>query len=279
MNEEVQDVVEPTENDEAQASEETVEGVELTDTAETENVEEKEEEPKGRYMTDEEINSIVDRRVKRKMEKYEREMNVYKDTANVVKQAVGGEDINEINHNLRTFYENEGYKLPEKTSSLTTREIEVLARAEADDIIEDGYDAMVEEANRLAKIGYDNMSERERVIFNTLGDKLTEENDKKGLLKIGAKEDVLKEEEFKKFRNQFKTNTPIEYIYDLYKKENKKTVKENPGSMKNSEVNSSKDYYTPEEIAKLSDEQLDDPKIWEVVRKSMTKDNPTNYYE
>lgn len=281
MDEEVQNVEETTEKDEAQTSEESVEGVELTDTTETEEVEEKEEEqPKGKFMTDEDINEIVDKRVRRKMEKYEKEMKVYKDTADVIQKAVGGNDINEINHNLRDFYTKEGYELPEKTSNLSSRELEILARADANDIIDDGYDAMVEEANRLAKIGFENMSEREKVVFKTLGDKLTEENDKKGLLKVGATEDLIKSAEFKAFRNQFNSNTPIEKIYDLYMKDTtKKTVKENPGSMKNADINTTKDYYSPEEIAKLTEEQLDDPKIWEIVRKSMTKNNPKNYYE
>lgn len=32
-----------------------------------------------------------------------------------------------------------------------------------------------------------------------------------------------------------------------------------------------KDFYTPDEVDKLTDEQLDDPKIWAAVRNSMTK--------
>lgn len=281
MNEEVQEnVVETTENDEAQTSEEMVEGVELTDTADTEVEETKEEQPKGRFMTEDDINDLVDKRFKRRMEKYEKEMNVYKDTANVVQRAVGGNDINEINQNLRDFYAKEGYELPERASNLSTREMEVLARADADDIIEEGYGAMVNEAERLASKGYANLNDREKVIFSRISDKIAEENDRKGLLKIGAKEELLKDAEFKAFRSQFNSSTPIEKIYDLYMKDtNKKTVKENPGSMKNSEVNTNKDYYTAEEISKLTDEELDNPKIWEAVRKSMTKNNPTNYYE
>ena len=31
-----------------------------------------------------------------------------------------------------------------------------------------------------------------------------------------------------------------------------------------------KDYYTEDEIRKLTDEELDNPKIWEAVRRSMT---------
>lgn len=281
--EEVQNVVseETAENDEAQPSEEVVEGIELTDTADAEKAEEKvEEQPKGRFMTDEDINDLVDRRVRRKMEKFEKEMSVLRDTSDVVKRAVGGNDINETNKNLRDFYTKEGYDLPERSSGLTERQEEILARGEAEDIIKDGYDAMVEEAQRLANKGYANLNDREKVVFTTISDKIAEENDRKGLLKIGAKDDVLKDAEFIAFKKQFNSNTPIEKIYDLYMKDTKKTTAiENPGSMKNNDVNPVKDYYTPEEISKLTDEQLDDPKIWAAVRKSQTKGYSGNNLE
>ena len=31
-----------------------------------------------------------------------------------------------------------------------------------------------------------------------------------------------------------------------------------------------KDYYSPEEIERLTEEDLDNPKVWEAVRRSMT---------
>lgn len=39
----------------------------------------------------------------------------------------------------------------------------------------------------------------------------------------------------------------------------------------NSNSKAEKDYYTPEEVDRLSEKELENPKIWEVVRKSMTK--------
>ena len=42
------------------------------------------------------------------------------------------------------------------------------------------------------------------------------------------------------------------------------------GSMKQSQGNVVKDYYTPEEIERLTEEDLDNPKVWEAVRRSMT---------
>lgn len=39
----------------------------------------------------------------------------------------------------------------------------------------------------------------------------------------------------------------------------------------NSNSQTKKDYYSPEEVDRLSEKELEDPKIWEIVRKSMTK--------
>ena len=40
-----------------------------------------------------------------------------------------------------------------------------------------------------------------------------------------------------------------------------------------------KDYYTAEEIALLTEQDLDNPQIWASVRKSMTNKKYKNYYE
>ena len=97
MNEEIQNVTDVTENTEEQTGEEIVDGVELTDTADdttdVDTEETKEEQPKGRFYTDEEVNSIVDKRVARKMRKYEKQMAEYEDTENVLKSALEVDNI------------------------------------------------------------------------------------------------------------------------------------------------------------------------------------------
>jgi hypothetical protein len=40
--------------------------------------------------------------------------------------------------------------------------------------------------------------------------------------------------------------------------------------MKQSPGKGVKDYYSPEEIDRLTEEDLDDPQVWEAVRRSMT---------
>ena len=42
------------------------------------------------------------------------------------------------------------------------------------------------------------------------------------------------------------------------------------GSMKSGPSSIVKDHYTAEEIERLTDEDLDNPQVWEAVRKSMT---------
>lgn len=277
-----------TENVETQTTEETEEGIELTDTSETNEVEETAEVKKTlrellkenpEYQ--EEYNSMLKTRLDREDKKYQKELSKYRDTENVLRTTLNLKEGDDTNTKLREYYEAEGVKLPEAIKpGLSTGEIEALAKYNAEQIIASGYDEMKNEANRLANIGYNNLNDSEKIVFNTLCERLTEDKNKEELLKIGAKEDLLHDKSFVDFKSKFNSNVPMKDIYDMYIKTNKeKTAKENPGSMKNSEVSAVKDYYTPEEIEKLSDEQLDDPKIWEAVRKSMTKNGSINYYE
>lgn len=275
MNEEIQNVTDVTENTEEQTGEEIVDGVELTDTADdttdVDTEETKEEQPKGRFYTDEEVNSIVDKRVARKMRKYEKQMAEYEDTENVLKSALEVDNISDANKKLRSYYQEQGYELPEKKSSYSERELNILAKAEADEIIEEGYDSMLEEANRLAKIGYQNLNQKEKLIFMTLGDELDKQNDTRELKKLGVNEEVLKNSDFIEFRNMFDKKIPIDKVYGLYKNQQPKPKVELPGSMKNTSTKEEKEYLTPEEVVALTPEDWEKPGMWEKVRKSQLK--------
>lgn len=271
-----------TENVETQTTEENVEGIELTDTAEVEAEEQPTEEKEEVKKTlrellkenpeyQEEYNQMMKARLDRKEREFEKELSKYRDTEEVLKSTLGANDIDEANTKLRQAYEEQGVKLPDVYKpGLTSREIEALAMSDANEFIEEGYDSMVSEANRLATIGYKNLNEREKILFNTLANKISEANDIKGLKKIGVKEDILKDENFKSFRKDFLQNTPIEKIYALYKGSQPKAKVENPGSMKNTPTEKSHDFYTDEEINKLTLEDLDKPGVFEAVRRSMT---------
>lgn len=276
------------ENVDTQTTEETEEGIELTDTAnateetsDQQNAEEKEEVKKTlkellrenpEYQ--EEYNNMLKIRLDREDRKYQKELSKYQDTDNVLRTTLKLKDGEDTNAKLREYYEAEGIKLPEATKpGLSSRQIEILAKAEAEEIIDLGYDAMVSEANRLAEKKYENLNASEKVIFNSLAEKLNSERDKKSLLKLGAKEELLSDANFIKFRKQFNSNVPMEDIYSLYKSKDSKTKPANPGSMKGIKEPSKKTFYTDEEISKLTSEDLDNPEVWDAVRKSMTHSN------
>ena len=216
----------------------------------------------------------METRLDRKDREFERALSKYKDTENVLKSTLGANDIDEANKKLREYYEAEGVKLPEVYKpGLSSREIEVLAKADAQDFINEGYDSMLNEANRLAAKEYKNLNERERIVFNILAERLTEEDNKRNLLKLGATEDVLNDKKFIDFKNQFNSKTPIGDIYNLYlKTQDSKTKPVAMGSMKDTVAQKeTKDFYSPTDVKNLSDDDWNKPGVWEKALASMKK--------
>ena len=127
---------------------------------------------------------------------------------------------------------------------------------------------MVNEAKKLADIGYDNLSAREKEVFLTLSEKVSDERNRKELRRLGASEELLKDEDFIKFQKKFVSGTPMEDIYSLYRGNQQKPVVENPGSLKNN-APAQKERYTEEEISRMTSAELDDPKVWAKVMKSL----------
>ena len=129
---------------------------------------------------------------------------------------------------------------------------------------------MLEEANKLAQKKYVNLSDKEKVIFNTLAEELNYAKDRKELQKLGAKEELLSDEDFNKFRSQFNSNTPIKDVYDLYQKVHTKKPKvENPGSMRSSSQEGEKTFISEAEYDKMTDEEIE--KNMDLIRKSRYK--------
>lgn len=262
------------ENEEELTSEENTQEEEtLVDDSSQSEEEIKEEEPQGKFYTDEEfnkaVNEVADRRVARKMRKFERELDKYKDTENVLKSQLGGENIDEINTNLRNLYENEGVQLPSRYVSEDKGYIEYLATQDSDDVISEGYDAIKSEANRLATIGYDNLNSKDKIVFTKLCDALDKEEDKRTLKSLNVDTKILDDNDFISYRQQFNRNVPISKIYEMYSGI-KETKINTPGDLSNNST-VEKEYFTDEEIANLTMEDLDDPAIWEKVRKSQTR--------
>ena len=280
-NEEMLEQTNETENVENQTTEEIDEGIELTDTSDTtesndvddatSNDETVEEEKKDvKTFTQEEVDAIVQKRLARKDRDYKKELSKYKSAEEVLKAGLGATDINDAEEKLRDYWTEQGMKLPEKIKpGLTEHQLEVLAKDEAKEIIDSG-DADAE-ASKLAIKGWDNMNPQEKVVFATLMDHIDHEKKISELKTIGVKADILDSNEFKDFASKFNQKTSIKDIYELYSKSHKepKQVKK-IGDITNSTPDTTKTHYTDEEISRLTPEQLDDDKVWEAVRRSMT---------
>lgn len=285
MNEEynVQEpVTEVTENTEAQPVEENEEGIELTDT--TSNNEEKES---VKTYTEEDLERIVNERIndmlptkiereKRKLErKYQDRLSQYEETESILKQGFGAKDITDANQKMREFYKEQGIDIQDYQRPRYSDDDERdLGELDAKKVIRLGFDEMQDEANRLADIGTDNMTVRQKSMFTTLANELTIQKEKKALVKMGVKEDILEDLNFRQFSSQFNKDVPIEKRYEMYIKFNNKEPKkyDQIGSMKSTKTtNEVKDYYSPEEASKFTRKDYDkNPKLLEAVERSMT---------
>ncbi len=242
--------------------EETTE--ELTDGA---NVEEETIEVPETF-TKEQVDEMIAKKLARKEAKIRKEYDrKYGNLENVLRAGTGEDDIDKITDAFTNFYENKkGITIP-KTPQYSDRDMEYLAERDANEIIEAGYDEIADELNRMTEIGFDNMSKSDKVIFLKLkqeADRITNERELKS---IGISE---LPDDFKDFSDKLNPNLSVKEKYEMYTKLNPKKEVKPMGSMKSGQMNTVKDYYTEDEIAKMSLDDLNDPQVWEAVRKSMT---------
>lgn len=217
----------------------------------------------------EKLDEIMPKKMARREAKIRKEYEKkYGDLENVLRAGTGKENVEEITSTFKDFYQKKGIQIQDKPN-YSDRDIEVLARAEAEEIIGFGFDEVVEEVERLAKIGAANMDKREKAIFKTLAEYRQGIERNHELSRIGVPADVINSKDFNDFANKFNSAVSVAEIYEIYKgKQPKKNIKP-MGSMKQSQ-SAPKDYYTPDEIERLTMADLDDPAVWEKVRRSMT---------
>lgn len=243
----------------------------------TENVEQTTEQTPKTY-TEEEFNSKLDEVLGKKLARREAKIRKeydrkYGQLEEVLKAGTGKESVEEVTDTFREFYSQKGIKLPQKPM-YTDSDIKVLAQADADEIIRGGYEEVVEEVNRLADLGVDKMTPREKAMFKTLAEYRQNAEHGRELSKIGVTEDVYSSKEFKDFASKFNPRTPIRDIYDIYAKTQPKKDIKPMGSMKNSDSADSgvKDFYTPEEARRFTKKDYDrNPALFAAVEKSMLK--------
>ena len=239
-----------------------------------ENVEQTTEETPAKTYTQEEVDAIVGRakaRAKAKIEKdYQRK---YGRLEGVLKAGTGKESIEEVSDTFEEFYRKKGITIPTEPT-YSAKEIDVLARAEAQEFIDAGLEDVVEEVDRLTAVGAANMTAKEKAMFKVLAEHRQNAERSRELNKIGVTEDVYNSQEFKDFAGMFNPNTPIQKVYETYAKTLPKKEIKTMGSMKNNNSgdNGVKDFYTRDEALKFTKKDFDEnPALYAAVEKSMLK--------
>lgn len=247
---------------------------EVTENVEKPTEEPQVEEPAEKTYTQSELDDIVGRRLARNSAKIRKEYDKeYGELVDVLRAGTGKESVTDIKNSFAEFYESKGVKLPEKPI-YSDKDIEVLAKSDAAEFIDSGYEEVVEEINRLADIGINNITPREKAYLKVLAEHQQKTERQKELSKIGVTENVYNSEEFQKFANQFNSNTPIADIYNIYSKTLPKKEIKPMGSMKHEPTKDTgvKDYYSYEEANKFTVEDFNkNPALYEAVKKSMLK--------
>lgn len=266
-------VEETNENTDAQ----TVEEIEDTNQLEEEPVEEQEhtEEPEeqinDKKYSDEELDAIIKRKLARQESKLRREYDKkYSRLETVVNAGLGTENVEQATEKLENFYTQNGVKIPE-AHKYSEEETNLLANAEADEIIKSyTFKELVDEVDALADIGVDNMTERDKIVFMKLAKERQRQEEQKDLLSLGINKKDIEDSEFKEFSNKLNPELSLKEKYELFLQVKPKKETKKMGSMQSGATSKVKDYYTAEEIERLTDEDLDNDAVWEAVRKSMT---------
>lgn len=230
------------------------------------------EEPVKTY-TGEEVDAIVGKRLARREAKIRKEYDrKYGRLENVLKAGTGKEDVDELTESFQKFYEGKGIEIP-REPEYSEKDLAVLADVEAKGIIQAGLEEVIEETDRLADIGLDNMTARERELFRNLAEYRKKAERGKELEKIGVSKEEYSSEDFQEFASKFNSDIPITDIYSIYNKTKPRKEIKTMGSMKNNTVdNGVKDFYSYEEAVKFSKKDFDkNPALYEAVQQSMLK--------
>lgn len=253
------------ENEKDLVTEEVAENVEQTTEETQQNV---------KKYDQNELDAIVGKRLARQEAKIRKEYDrKYGRLEEVLKAGTGKEDVDEMTETFEKFYESKGVKI-NKTPEYSAKDIEVLARAEADEIISGGFDEVVDEVDRLAKKGTAKMTAQEKALYKHLAEYRTDAERTNALAEIGVTAEEYNSSEFKEFASQFKSEIPITKVYEQYTKTKPKKEIKTTGSMKNSNSGDDgiKEYYTPEEAKRFTQAEINNnPKLVEAIERSMRK--------
>ena len=276
--EEMLETTNETENVETETTEEIQDEVNV-EAPEAEVEETEVEETPTKTFTQEQLDAIIADRVRRERNTSSRsEANIRReyeeklaDIENIIKAGFGTNNLDEGLTRITELCKNKGITIPERKSSYSQNDLEVLANHAASEIIADGYDAVDLELKKLANKGVDRMTSREKLIFTKLNDTKKVMDSEKELASIGVKPEILQSKEFKDFADKFTgSKFSMKEVYEMYAKETKPKPKAKPiGSMVNNNPGKVKDFISEAEYDKMTDKEIE--ANMDLIRKSMQK--------
>ena len=234
-------------------------------------VEEPTKEPEPMFTEEqvqERINNAVESRLARERKKLDREykesLSKYQELAYLNQKGLKAESLDDTLNKTREFYGKQGI-----TYIPTNDDDAIVGKAYAEEIISeaDSLKELEDTANRLSN--KPNISNREKIILDNLNGEIESRKRIAKLESIGVKEDEYNSSEFKKFASQFNKDTPIENVYELYKKNTDVKPVANPGSMKSVPGKEKKDFITEAEYDKMTEKEIEEN--LDLIHKSMSK--------
>ena len=240
----------------------------------------KEEEAKPeRTFTQEEVDRVVSQEKARAERKYRKEeeskLSKFRKLESVLRAGLSLSDEDDVLSKVEDFYKEQGIDIPDN-KGVNKKDAEVLGIADAKDIIDTFDFAEIEaRANELAdKQSRGKTSAREDAEFFRLGEYLTGKLKEKELETSGIDVGILEDKGFQGFASKFNRDMKISEIYELWEKVNSNMPRKpvSTGSTKSTVPDGQvKEYYTPDEVDKLSSRDLDNPIIFKRVRESMKR--------
>lgn len=236
--------------------EQSQDAVNMTETNQEDDIEKQIEERANKLFEEKVEERLIRDRVNRER-KQNKELAKYKQLESVIKAGLGVDNLDEAISKTSSFYKEQGINIPDFKESYSERDEKILAKADAQEIIDLGMSEMEAEANRIASIPQEKRSVREQTMFNTLCERIVEQRQVNELKEKGIKTDILEDKSFKEFKSKFAFNTPISDIYEMYSKLNTKPVEKpaSAGSAKN-EVGKVTETFSAERINNMTPQEL-----------------------
>ena len=225
----------------------------------------------AKTFTQEEVDAMMAGRVARERSKFEQNIKrEYGPLMDVLSAGTGKTSPREIAEHLKTYYQGKGVPIPEQPA-YSERDIAILAQADAKEIINSGADEVNDEVTRLEKLGETGRNPKENALFRVLTEHQQAQQRRADFLKHGITEQELESADFQALVDLCSASTPAEKICEHYRLLHPKQEIQTMGSVQNTPADTKgvKDFYTPEDVDRLTAADFKNPTIMQRVRESM----------